>query len=143
MEYKGLQRNGGETKEYNRPRSKEQGMRTGYANRVCEQSLKSIQFEVPPMQTETKILLYSSKAKFVTLPSVRNKGDMHRKRYSTNACQKICFLAVFGMTLVLQRTDKGATQGRGDWSCVQKGAGGQGRVKENLDNQSTTRMSQL
>ena len=39
------------------------GMRTRYANEVCEQDLKTTQFKFPPMQNNAAKVMYSIKAK--------------------------------------------------------------------------------
>ena len=50
------------------------GMRTMYANEVCEQDLKTTQFKFPPMQNNTAKVMYSIKVKKKTLSGCRRNA---------------------------------------------------------------------
>ena len=50
------------------------GMRTRYANEVCEQDLKTTQFKFPPMQNNAAKVMYSIKAKKKTGSACRRNA---------------------------------------------------------------------
>ena len=63
MEYNGLQSNTANKREYKCPRIQRACMRTGYANKESGQGLKTIEFELPPMQQNHKANAVSPKRK--------------------------------------------------------------------------------